>query len=417
MPNEEMLAPYRVLDLTDEKGFLCGKILADLGADVIKVEKPGGDSSRNVKPFYHDIPHPEKSLYWFAYNLNKRSITLNIETADGKEILKRLVKTADFIVESFPVGYIDKLGLGYSALSGVNPSIVLTSITPFGQQGPYKDFKASDITLIAMGGLLYITGYPEEPPVRITFPQSWLLAGSSAASATMVAHYYRQITGEGQHVDVSIQASITWAITNTIPLWELNKINLKRQGSVLSGRFGTGANQRIIWRCRDGFVAYVLFGGALGVSMGNSRLARWIDEEGLADDSIINFDWASYDLAVATQEKQSRLEAYAERLFLRHTKLELYQEGLKRNIKIFPVYSPKDLMKDPQLRSRNFWMSVEHPELNDTITYPGTFFRASGLPFNARHKPPLIGEHNREIYKELGISAAELVELKQAGVI
>jgi crotonobetainyl-CoA:carnitine CoA-transferase CaiB-like acyl-CoA transferase len=412
-----MLSPYRVLDLTDEKGFLCGKILADLGADVIKVEKPGGDHARNIEPFYHNIPHPEKSLYWFAFNLNKRSITLNLETADGKDIFKRLVQTADFVVESFPVGHMKRLGLDYSVLRTVNPSIVMTSITPFGQKGPYKNYKASDITLVAMGGLLYITGYPDRCPVRISFPQSWLLAGSSAASATMTAHYYRQVTGIGQHVDVPIQASIVWAITNTIPLWELNRVNLTRQGSVLSGRFGKSATQRIIWPCKDGFVAYVIFGGRLGISMGNHQLTEWIDQEGLADDFIRNFDWESYDLAVAKKETQGQLEAYAERLFLRHTKLEIYQEGLKRNIKIFPVYSPKDILKDPQFRSRDFWIQLEHPELNETITYPGAFFKSSEVSTKTQRKPPLIGEHNQEVYQELGISMAELAQLKQAKVI
>lgn len=417
MRNEGMLSPYRVLDLTDEKGFLCGQILADLGADVIKVEKLGGDLSRNIEPFYHDIAHPEKSLYWFAHNRNKRSITLNIETADGKDIMKRLVKTAHFMVESFPVGDLDKLGLGYAAVSKVNPAVILTSITPFGQHGPYKNYKASDITLLAMGGLLNMTGYADRPPVRISFPQSWLLASCSAFAATMVAHYYRQITGEGQHVDVPIQASITWGISNSIPLWELTKSNIMRQGSVLSSRFGQGANQRIIYPCIDGFVAYIVFGGRLGLSMGNRELVKWIQEEGLSDDFLTDFDWESYDLAVATQETQSRLEAYAERLFLRHTKIELYQEGLKRDIKVFPVYSPADITKDIQLQSRNFWVQVEHPELNDTITYPGSAIRTSEFPPKLPRKPPLIGEHNREIYTELGISDKELSQLKQANVI
>jgi len=412
-----MLSPYRVLDLTDERGFLCGKILADLGADVIKVEKPGGDHSRNIGPFYHNISHPERSLYWFAYNLNKRSITLNLETAGGKEIFKRLVQTADFVVESFPVGYMESLGLDYTTLKETKPSIIMTSITPFGQQGPYKDYKASDITLVAIGGLMYITGYPDRPPLRISFPQSGLLAGSSAASATMTAHYYRQVTGEGQYVDVSIQASIVWAITNTIPLWELNKVNLKRQGSVLSGHIDKSATQRIIWPCKDGFVAYIIFGGRLGISMGNQQLAKWIDEEGLADDFIRNFNWESYDLAATTKEVQSQLEAYAEQFFSRHTKLELYQEALKRKIKIFPVYSPKDIIKDPQFQARNFWMQVEHPELNETITYPGNFFKSSEVDTNIQRKPPLIGEHNQEVYSELGISTAELAQLKQADVI
>lgn len=417
MPDQEMLAPYRVLDLADEKGFLCGKILADLGADVIKVEKPGGEASRNIEPFYHDIPHPEKSLYWFAHNLNKRSVTLDIETADGREIFKRLVRTADIVIECFPPGYMNGLGLGYTALSEIKPSIVVTSISPFGQKGPYRDYRASDLTLTAMGGLLYITGYPEQPPVRVTFPQAWLLAGANAASSTMVALYHSQSTGEGQHVDISIQSSIAWAITNTVPLWELNNINLKRQGSVLSGRFGTTANQRIIWPCRDGFVAFILFGGSLGLSMGNLQLVAWLEEEGLADDFISGFDWASYDMATSTQEEQNHLESYVAKLFAKYTKLELYQQGLQRDIKIFPAYSPKDLTQDPQLKSREFWMQVEHPELADTITYPGVFFRASEAPYRLRHRPPLVGEHNREVYRELGISNEELMRLKQANVI
>ena len=140
---EYMLAPYRVLDLTDEKGFLCGKILGDLGADVIKVERPGGDPGRTNGPFYHDIPDPEKSLYWFAHNNNKRSITLNIETVDGRELFEKLVGKADIVIESFAPGYMDELGLGYSALSQTKKQVVMTSITPFGQDGPYRNYKVS----------------------------------------------------------------------------------------------------------------------------------------------------------------------------------------------------------------------------------------------------------------------------------
>jgi benzylsuccinate CoA-transferase BbsE subunit len=398
------------------QGFLCGKILADLGAEVIKVEKPGGDPSRDHGPFYHNIRDPEKSLYWFAYNLNKKGITLDIETAEGREIFKKLVGRADFVIESFPPGYLDGLGLGYADLSAVSPRIVMTSITPFGQRGPYRDYQGSDLTLLAMGGLLYITGYQDRPPLRISVPQSWLLAGSSAAASSMIAHYYRARTGEGQHVDVSIQASITWALTNVIAHWELEGINLSRQGSVLSGRFGK-ITQRILWPCRDGFVAYVIFGGSLGVSMGNRRLAAWLDEEGIADDFLREFDWEGYDLAVAVQEEQDRLEAYAGKLFLRHTKRELYEEGLKRDIKIFPAYSPKDIMADPQLRSRDFWVRVAHPELDDTLTYPGPFYRTSRGDHGAPSRPPLIGEHNREVYTQIGISNEELARLKHDGVI
>jgi crotonobetainyl-CoA:carnitine CoA-transferase CaiB-like acyl-CoA transferase len=171
---DSLLGHYRVLDLADVKGMLCGKILADLGADVIRVEPPGGDPGRNIPPFYNDIPDPEKNLYWFGFNTNKRGITLDLETDDGRDRLKRLTESSDFVIESFPPGYMDSLGLGYSALSQSNPQIIVTSITPFGQTGPYKDYKASDIEIMAMSGLMYLCGDPDRPPVRCSFPLSYI---------------------------------------------------------------------------------------------------------------------------------------------------------------------------------------------------------------------------------------------------
>ncbi|MEE9491309.1 MAG: CoA transferase, partial [Dehalococcoidia bacterium] len=207
-----MLDRYRVLDLTDDRGALCGKTLAELGADVIKVERPGGDPSRNIGPFYQDTPDPEKSLNWFAFNLNKRGITLNIETKDGQEIFKKLVKTADFVIESFSPGYLDKLGLGYSALSEVNPRIILTSITPFGQTGPYSNYNASDLITMSMSGYVYICGDSDRPPVRFSSDQSYYQASLQASVGTLIAHHYRELGGEGQHVDVSIQESMVWTL-------------------------------------------------------------------------------------------------------------------------------------------------------------------------------------------------------------
>src|SRR4030042_742233 len=161
-----LLSPYRALDLTDEKGFLCGKILADMGADVIKIERPGGDPARRIGPFYHDDPDSEKSLYWFAYNTNKRGITLNIETADGQEIFKKLVKTVDFVIESSKPGYMSSLGLGYSDLEKINPKVIMVSITPFGQSGPYveQDYKVDDMIVWAFSGFMFPNGDPDRPP-------------------------------------------------------------------------------------------------------------------------------------------------------------------------------------------------------------------------------------------------------------
>jgi crotonobetainyl-CoA:carnitine CoA-transferase CaiB-like acyl-CoA transferase len=217
------LSPYRVLDLTDEKGLLCAKTLADLGADVIKIEPPGGCPSRKIGPFYKDIPHPEKSLFWFAYNANKRGITLNVECEDGREIFKKLVATADIVIESFPPGSMKTKGLGYDDLCRIKPDIILTSITPFGQDGPYKNFQVSDLVCYlvcwSMGGFAYLTGDSDRPPVQVSFPQAYLTGANEAAVATMVALYHREISGEGQHVDVSIQASIAKNMMNAPLLW------------------------------------------------------------------------------------------------------------------------------------------------------------------------------------------------------
>src|SRR3989338_8654583 len=182
-----MLSPYRVLDLTDEKGLLCGKLLGDLGADVIKVERPGGDPARKIGPFYHDEADPEKSLFWFAFNTSKRGITLDIESAAGQATFKKLVETADFVIESFPPGYLDKLGLGYSALEKVNPGVIMVSITPFGQTGPYKDYKAPDIVAWAMGGVMYPWGDADRPPVHISHhSQAYLHAAGQAVVGALI---------------------------------------------------------------------------------------------------------------------------------------------------------------------------------------------------------------------------------------
>ena len=412
-----MLSPYRVLDLTNERGSLCGRILSDLGAEVIKIEKPGGDSCRNIGPFYQNIPDPEKSLYWFFCNLGKKSLTLNIETGDGQEILKKLVKISDFLIESFDPTYLDSLGLGYSVLSKINQRIIVTSITPFGQAGPYRDYKASDITLMAMGGLMYITGEPDRPPVRISVPQAYFIASAQATAATLTAHYYQGLTGEGQYVDVSIQECVLSTLANAIPAWELAQISLQRVGSFLSGRGAAGTKQRLIYPCKDGSVLYIVLGGRIGAPS-NRAVVQWMDEEGMADDFIKSWEWEKYDFAIATPEMQERLEKYFARFFLIHTKEEIYNEGLKRGFMVAPVSSPRDIIENPQLQARDFWLQVEHPELNCKLTYPGTFYKSSEVTFKVPRRAPLIGEHNVEIYeKELCISKEEMATLKQAGVI
>ena len=220
-PGETLLGSYRVLDLTDERGVLCGKILGDLGADVIQVEPPGGSSARQVGPFYQDDPTPDKSLYWWAYCANKRGITLDIEHPDGRALLERLVPSADFLVESFDPGYMDSISLGYPRLTALNPRLVMASITAFGQDGPYSGYQATDITGMALGGFMHLTGDPDRPPLRPSFPHFYLHGSAAAAAGAMLAHTHRALTGEGQHVDVSCQQAVARTLAHAPQIWDI----------------------------------------------------------------------------------------------------------------------------------------------------------------------------------------------------
>ncbi len=412
-----LLGDYRVLDLTDEKGYLCGKMLADLGADVIKVERPGGDPSRNIGPFYQNIPDPGKSLSWFAYNANKRSITLNIETMDGKSIFERFVKKADIIVESFPPGYLERLGLGYSTLCQMNPQIIMTSITPFGQSGPYRDFRAPDIVVMAMGGAMYILGDPDRPPVRISVDQAFYHAASDAAVGSVFALYHRIQSGEGQHIDISAQESMMTPIMEIVPFWDIGQAIRKRTGSVSISLVREDIVSRHTWPCKDGFVMYEVLGGSAGAKY-NRALVEWANSEGMADELLSNMDWEGFDYAEATQDTFNHITAFLGDFFAARTKEELFRGAMERRIILYPVADVEDIAGDEQLRARNFWQHVSHPELDATVSYAGGFAKSSVADLSIRRPPPLIGEHNDEIYRGLlGLSEAELLMLKQNGII
>ncbi len=412
------LSPYRVLDLTEGGCLLTGKLLADLGAEVIKIEKPGGSPSR-IAPFYKDIPHPEKSLFWFAYNTNKKGITLDLEKADGREIFKRLVKTADVVIDSFQPGYLDQLGLGYAALMEINPTIILTSITLFGQTGPKAQFVGSDLTAWASGGYLYLSGTPDRPPVWVSFPQAGLLGGAEAATGTMSALWYRQATGEGQQVDVSIQECVASPNMECPPMWDLEKIDALRLGL---GRIipSTGVRRTLGLRCKDGDIAIFISGGSDESAVRSSNaLVKWMDEEGVAPNWLKQIDWRhDYSAERVTQDFVDRVEAEFEKFTLTKTKAEIYEEGLKRRILTAPMCTAEDTFNNAQLRARDYWVELDHPELHQALTYCGPAVKLSESPMQYRFRAPLIGEHNEEIYeRELGVSKSQLSLLKQAGVI
>ncbi len=411
-----MLSPYRVLDLTNELGFLCGKILGDLGADVIKIEPPGGDPSRKIGPYYRDVPDQEKSLYWFAYNNNKRGITLNIESVKGREILKQLVKTADIIVEAFHPGYLDGLGIGYEALSKINPRLVMTSITPFGQTGPYSRRQASDLEIMAASGSMSLAGEPDREPLRVSIPQSYLWAGMHGAAGSVVALYHRNWAGEGQHVDVSAQAATTCGLAHAPAFWDLTRTVPRREGFYLTGRSVTGAKMRVIWPTKDGYVNFIIYGGPAGRRT-NQALAEWMASVGKPSDTWLNKDWNKFEIATITQAEVNELEEPLEAFFRDITCAEFFEGVVQRDMLGYPVATAREIFNDPQLHAREFWVKLEHTELGESLTYPGAFAKFSETSCIMRRRAPLIGEHNEEVYGELGLRRQDLARLKEIGVI
>jgi len=414
----------RVLDLCHSRGHLCGKILGDLGADVIQIEKPGGDPSRHIGPFYEDIFHPEKSLWWFAFNMHKRGITLNIETADGREIFKKLVKTADFVIESFDPGHMEEIGLGYPVIEKINPRVIMVSLSGFGQSGPYAHYKAPDIVLMSMGGQAFMAGDDDRPPVQISYPHAWSLAGLHGAVGAVYAYYWREMTGQGQHVDISAQLGVLWTHMNAMMFWDLNRINITRGGAIRRQQrlLPDGSRQVLTGRstfpCKDGYVYTLIGGGVVGASR-MKILTDWMDSEGMAPDWMKDYDWLNdFDYSVITQEKIDMVQKPILDFFMTHTMTELYEEALRRGYWLVPIGTPRSIFEDKQLAFREFWMKIEHLELDACLTYPGWPIKQSETPWRVQRRAPLIGEHNEEIYeKELGFSKEELSMLKAGGVI
>jgi crotonobetainyl-CoA:carnitine CoA-transferase CaiB-like acyl-CoA transferase len=416
--NNSALTALRVLDLTEGGCMLGGRMLGDVGADVIKIEPPGGSPSRNT-PYYKNIPDPEKSLFWFAYNANKRGITLNLDAPEGQALFKGLAKTADIILESFAPGYLDNLRIGYRDLCRIKPDIILTSITPFGQKGPKAQYKFSALTVWASGGYLNDCGDPDRAPVWITFPQSYLFGGAEGAIGSMTAYWRRLDSGKGQHVDVSMQESALSPNMNVLQMWDVNQVEFKRVGSV-SFVAGTGVKQPIYFKCLDGYVMILAIGGNDPYASSSERLVQWMDEEGMAPEWLKKLNWwVDYNASTLKQELADKVGQAIEKFILTKKKDVLYSVGaFDKRILIAPVSSTKDITEDVQLKARNYWVKLAHPELNAEIPYCGPFIRMSASPIEYKKRAPLIGEHNREIYTgELGVGEEQLQDLRSKGII
>lgn len=401
------LGDLRVLDLADDKGAYCTKILADLGADVVKVEPPGGEPTRDIPPFYCDIPHRERSLYFWQYNSNKRSITLALETTDGQDIFKRLIKKADIVVETFRPGYLDNLELGYETLSEINPALIMTSITAFGQTGPYKDYKASDIVGVAMGGMMNTCGYPDGPPVMPYGRQGYHVAANHAAIATLIALYYRDISGRGQHIDVSMQTAIAQSIEFSNEFYLYCQWVLKRQGS-RHGSAGIGEPIGNVLPCKDGYIC----------TFGHAGPLDWMEADGVVGTLKEDPRWLEDPAFRRIPENIRYLDERQRAWAMLHTRQEITDGCQNMHISWAKCSTLEELFEDEHLLERGFWIDVEHPEVGATFKYPGAPYILQKTPWKMVRRAPLIGEHNAEIYeKELGFSREELSILGAAGVV
>jgi len=404
--NGALLPPYRVLDLTDAQGVFCAKLLADYGADVVKVEPPGGDYGRSRGPFPQDEPNPERSLYFLFYNTNKRSVTLNLESELGRSIFKRLVAAADVVVESFPVGYLKGLGLDYDSLREDNPGLVMASITPFGQSGPWKDFKSSDLIALAASGYMQITGDPDGPPVRQGNEQSHFPGAQYAAAAILAALYHRDaLSGTGQYIDVSLQEALITYYTDAHPalLWMQLEENVTRVGTNSTLVIPLGA-----YPCQDGWIS-------AGVITPREweNLSQWIYEV-TGNEEILNEEYRG-----GNQERAPYIDVITA-MFIdfttRFTAEELFHEGQKRNLVFIPVNDVADLLVDPQLEASHLWTELDHPDVGK-FKYPLGIFNSEEVS-PAGVAAPRLGQHNQAIYcGELGFEQEDLTFLRASGVI
>ncbi|MGD0662375.1 MAG: CoA transferase [Syntrophorhabdales bacterium] len=408
-----MLKGYRILDLADEKGSYCGRILGDLGADVIKVERPSGDPARRIGPFYHDIPDPERSLHWLAFNSSKRGITLNIEGREGRTIFRKLSEKADIVVESFPPGYLDKLGLSYADLSSLNPGIIMVSITPFGQTGPYRDRKASDIAILAMSGLMSITGDADRAPVRMCLDQTYSLGATHGLVGALIALRYRRLSHVGQHVDVSLYEAAVRGNYWEPARWEFLKEIVKRSGNRFPRAVAKGLQ---LWPCKDGYVTWLLTGGVTGAKQMNA-LVQWMDEKNQGD-TLKAVDWDALHLSEVSPEQMAAWEAIIGKFFLRFTMKEMMAEAIKRGIPMAGVNRIDQVAEDEQLAYRGYWERLPMSGLEETVGLPAFAYLSGVGSTRIRNRAPRIGEHNEEVYiKELGFSGDDIASFRKQGIL
>jgi CoA:oxalate CoA-transferase len=393
------LAGLRVVDLTQYiAGPYCTKLLADYGADVIKLEPPGeGDPSRRLGPFPGDEPHLEKSGLFLYLNTNKRSATLDIRATDGQDLVRRLVERADVLVESFEPCVLMSLGLGFDELRTLNARLVMTSISNFGQDGPYRDWRAQEINLYALSGLMYITGEPDAEPLKAGGQQTQFVAGLTGALATMTAITARRATGRGQHVDVSILETAVSQMGETFTLYTHAGKVATRSGNRQATRHPVA-----FFPCRDGYVALI--------ASREDNYEALVEMTGLEE-----LREERFATATLRRQRADEFDAILARYLMAHDKAEILRESQARKLPVGVVLTPGELLCDPHYSAREFFVDIDHP-VAGRLTYPSTSMRWSKTPWQAG-RAPLLGEHSRAVYEDLGVSADRQAELRQRHVI
>jgi crotonobetainyl-CoA:carnitine CoA-transferase CaiB-like acyl-CoA transferase len=377
-----LLAPYRVLDLTSPLGFMTGKVMADLGAEVVKVEPPGGDPARTQQKFF-----------WMATNAGKRSITLDLQKES--KIFRQLAAKADFILESFPPGTLEGWGIGYDTLRVDNPGLIMVSITPFGQSGPYADYQASDLEIMALSGAMSLAGEEGGEPMRVSVPQAAYWVGVEAVMGALTALAARTSIGKGQRVDVSAQVAVLSALAHAPAFWDINRINPERAGIYVTGRSVTGAKMRALWPCRDGWINFIIYGGSAGRHT-NQQLVKWMGEKGSAPEWLKNIDWSNFAVTALTQEEVDRLETPIGLFLSTLTKQEFLDGVLRRQMLGYPVSNVADIVGDEQLQARSFWSEITDATTGAVLKAPGGFAIINGTRISAGKRVPRAGEHNTE---------------------
>ena len=403
-PGSQPLTGIRVLDLSGDLGVYCGKLLADVGADVIKVEPPGGDAMRKTGPFIAGADSPENSIHWRHYNTNKRSITLSIASDDGSALLRRLADSADVVVESFQPGYLDSLGLGYGHLGEGNPGLVYASLTPFGQTGPYRDYKASDLVGFAMGGYMYVTDWPDTPPNKLWGLQAYQTTANRAYIGILIALFHRLASGQGQHVDVSMQEAVATTTEHVNTAYNYTGENAVRCGFRHGGQFVA------TWRCKDGFVSITT-----NTQKAWDDLRDWMDRDGMAGDLM---DKRYNDRFILRGDHGGHIEELVEAWTLTHTRQEITEWGQANHHPWGPVSTAVELLDNEQLWDRGFYQKVADPQTGSEVVYPGAPYKTSESGWLLGSTAPEVGQHNNQVYcEELGLSAEELQKLTSGGVI